>query len=200
MPLRMERASLEEDLAAYTFPVLDLPPEITAEIFVHFLPTYPECPLLNGFSISRAADTDITASPVYEMGPPLHLSGCTENGHSLAIRSITMNAPKFSKVPLPSVPPLMHLKSLILGLDSYDGRPGCVLVQKRVFDALTAPALTHLQISEHFFLYDPLPSITAFLSRSQCLLVSLHVTEARKSVDEYRTIFPLIDIMVDAED
>ncbi|KAJ7707234.1 hypothetical protein B0H16DRAFT_1633707 [Mycena metata] len=36
------------DAAAYTYPVLTLPNEIVAEIFVHFLPVYPETPPMIG--------------------------------------------------------------------------------------------------------------------------------------------------------
>ncbi|KAJ7659273.1 hypothetical protein DFH06DRAFT_438919 [Mycena polygramma] len=46
--LRAEKASVQERLDAYTYPVLTLPNEITSEIFIHFLPIYPLCPPLVG--------------------------------------------------------------------------------------------------------------------------------------------------------
>ncbi|KAJ7245988.1 hypothetical protein C8J57DRAFT_1523864 [Mycena rebaudengoi] len=61
------------------------------------------------------------------------------------------------------------------------------------------PPSSHLTISALFYHYDPLPNVNAFHSRSLCPLVSLHVAEARTSVDRYRAGFPSIDISVDAE-
>nr|GAT50662.1 predicted protein [Mycena chlorophos] len=40
--------SLLESNQAYAYPVLTLPPEIVAEIFLHYLPPYPDCPPLRG--------------------------------------------------------------------------------------------------------------------------------------------------------
>ncbi|KAK6992119.1 F-box domain-containing protein [Favolaschia claudopus] len=42
--LRLEESTIQERLDAYRYPVLTLPNEIVAEIFVHFLPRYPICP------------------------------------------------------------------------------------------------------------------------------------------------------------
>ncbi|KAJ7092775.1 hypothetical protein B0H15DRAFT_832467 [Mycena belliarum] len=41
---KMERYQVQSRLAAYTYPVLTLPPEIVSEIFEYFLPTYPTRP------------------------------------------------------------------------------------------------------------------------------------------------------------
>ncbi|KAJ7439490.1 hypothetical protein FB451DRAFT_1107173 [Mycena latifolia] len=46
--LRQEKDLLQGRLDAYTYPVLTLPNEIVAEIFVHFLPAYPSHPPLVG--------------------------------------------------------------------------------------------------------------------------------------------------------
>ncbi|KAJ6456180.1 hypothetical protein C8R45DRAFT_583350 [Mycena sanguinolenta] len=46
--LRIERAQVQERLDFYKYPVLTLPNEIVAEIFIHFLPNYPHCPSLTG--------------------------------------------------------------------------------------------------------------------------------------------------------
>ncbi|KAJ7507066.1 hypothetical protein B0H11DRAFT_1970080 [Mycena galericulata] len=46
--LQEERDLLQGRLDAYTYPVLTLPNEIVAEIFVHFLPVYPDCPPVLG--------------------------------------------------------------------------------------------------------------------------------------------------------
>ncbi|KAJ7364631.1 hypothetical protein DFH08DRAFT_1017115 [Mycena albidolilacea] len=44
-----ERDLLQNQLDAYQYPVVDkLPPEITSEIFVNFLPPYPACPPASG--------------------------------------------------------------------------------------------------------------------------------------------------------
>ncbi|KAJ7716300.1 hypothetical protein B0H16DRAFT_1801660 [Mycena metata] len=40
--LEAEQETLQDRLDAYTYPVLTLPPEVMSEIFVHFLPVYPE--------------------------------------------------------------------------------------------------------------------------------------------------------------
>ncbi|KAJ7677741.1 hypothetical protein DFH06DRAFT_559536 [Mycena polygramma] len=47
-PLRAERAILQERLNGYKYPVLTVPYEIVAEIFVRCLPVYPLCPPLIG--------------------------------------------------------------------------------------------------------------------------------------------------------
>ncbi|KAJ7087031.1 hypothetical protein C8R43DRAFT_1173909 [Mycena crocata] len=46
--LRMERSSIQGRLSAYKYPVLTLPNEIVSEIFLHFLPAYPDCPTMTG--------------------------------------------------------------------------------------------------------------------------------------------------------
>ncbi|KAK7018500.1 F-box domain-containing protein, partial [Favolaschia claudopus] len=46
--LRLEEATIQERLNAYKYPVLTLPNEIVAEIFLRFLPKYPICPPLAG--------------------------------------------------------------------------------------------------------------------------------------------------------
>ncbi|KAJ7833283.1 hypothetical protein B0H13DRAFT_2111270 [Mycena leptocephala] len=46
--LRSEKASVQQRLDSYRYPVLTLPNEIVSEIFIHFLPIYPSCPPLTG--------------------------------------------------------------------------------------------------------------------------------------------------------
>jgi hypothetical protein len=46
--LQSEKKLVLERLDSYKYPVLTLPNEIIAEIFVHFLPVYPLCPPLTG--------------------------------------------------------------------------------------------------------------------------------------------------------
>ncbi|KAJ6459530.1 hypothetical protein C8R45DRAFT_912960 [Mycena sanguinolenta] len=46
--LRLQRAQVQDKLVSYKYPVLTLPNEIVAEIFIHFLPDYPHCPPLTG--------------------------------------------------------------------------------------------------------------------------------------------------------
>jgi len=46
--LRVERAIAQSRLDSYKYPVLTLPTEIVAEIFVQFLPVYPLCPPSTG--------------------------------------------------------------------------------------------------------------------------------------------------------
>ncbi|KAJ7257016.1 hypothetical protein C8J57DRAFT_1517066 [Mycena rebaudengoi] len=89
-----------------------------------------------------------------------------------------------------AVPPLVHLQSLILRDDNND--PGR---QKLLLDALTTPALEHLTISEHELGHEHISTITAFLSRSNCSLQSLHATQAKLSETAYCTAFPSIPII-----
>jgi hypothetical protein len=46
--LRTEKTLAEKRIDAYNYPVLTLPNEIPSEIFLHFLPNYPNCPPLTG--------------------------------------------------------------------------------------------------------------------------------------------------------
>ncbi|KAJ7748087.1 hypothetical protein B0H16DRAFT_1888552 [Mycena metata] len=46
--LRSQRALVQERLESYKYPVLTLPNEIISEIFVHYIPVYPDCPPLAG--------------------------------------------------------------------------------------------------------------------------------------------------------
>ncbi|KAJ7253962.1 hypothetical protein C8J57DRAFT_1519119 [Mycena rebaudengoi] len=83
--------------------------------------------------------------------------------------------------------------SLILSEQGYWGRG-----TRKLLDALTAPALRHLAISSPTLSFD---IITSFLTRSQCLLESLHVTRCklhpRNGCEEadVRAIFPLIKVV-----
>ncbi|KAJ7256727.1 hypothetical protein C8J57DRAFT_1517363 [Mycena rebaudengoi] len=86
-----------------------------------------------------------------------------------------------------TVPPLIHLESLLL----HD----CRDTQKLLLDALTAPALRQLPISEPELGDEPLSTITAFLSRSRCSLQSLHATHAELPLTAYRAAFPSIPII-----
>ncbi|KAJ7178121.1 hypothetical protein C8R46DRAFT_1075888 [Mycena filopes] len=47
-PLYEESDLLKDRLDSYTYPVLSLPTEVVSEIFVHFLPVYPETPPMIG--------------------------------------------------------------------------------------------------------------------------------------------------------
>ncbi|KAJ7612331.1 hypothetical protein DFH06DRAFT_152013 [Mycena polygramma] len=42
--LKEEKKLVQDRLAAYAYPVLTLPNEITSEVFIHCLPVYPKCP------------------------------------------------------------------------------------------------------------------------------------------------------------
>ncbi|KAJ7258939.1 hypothetical protein C8J57DRAFT_1073442 [Mycena rebaudengoi] len=93
-----------------------------------------------------------------------------------------------------AVPPLIHLDSLILHNWNWLG------IQKLLLNALTAPALRHLAISEYELGDEPLSTITAFLSRSCCSLDSLHITQPiflRTSLHkaDYRAAFPSIKVI-----
>ncbi|KAJ7616768.1 hypothetical protein DFH06DRAFT_1483656 [Mycena polygramma] len=46
--LRTEKTQVQERLDSYRYPVLTLPNELLSEIFVQFLPAYPECPSFTG--------------------------------------------------------------------------------------------------------------------------------------------------------
>ncbi|KAK6992096.1 F-box domain-containing protein [Favolaschia claudopus] len=46
--LRQQKSAVQQRLGAYKYPVLSLPNEIISEIFIRFLPAYPECPPSQG--------------------------------------------------------------------------------------------------------------------------------------------------------
>jgi hypothetical protein len=46
--LQTEKAEVQEQLNSYIYPVLSLPNEIVSEIFIHFLPQYPQSPPFTG--------------------------------------------------------------------------------------------------------------------------------------------------------
>ncbi|KAK7018479.1 hypothetical protein R3P38DRAFT_2982949 [Favolaschia claudopus] len=48
--LRLQQSAVRVRLDAYKYPVLTLPYEIVAEIFLQFLPEYPSCPPLGGLT------------------------------------------------------------------------------------------------------------------------------------------------------
>ncbi|KAJ7280683.1 hypothetical protein C8J57DRAFT_1711726 [Mycena rebaudengoi] len=53
--VRLERPDLQTRLDVYKYPILTLPTEITSEIFVHFLPPYPERPPAIGLHSNLAS-------------------------------------------------------------------------------------------------------------------------------------------------
>ncbi|KAJ7258927.1 hypothetical protein C8J57DRAFT_524224 [Mycena rebaudengoi] len=89
-----------------------------------------------------------------------------------------------------AVPPLIHLESLILRDDHCPPR-----TEKLLLDALTAPVLRHLTISEYELGEEPLSTIATFLSRSCCSLQSLHADKASLSKTAYCVAFPSIQII-----
>ncbi|KAJ7286571.1 hypothetical protein C8J57DRAFT_1664792 [Mycena rebaudengoi] len=86
--------------------------------------------------------------------------------------------------------PLKHLQSLRLG----DLKSSPCPIQRRILDALTAPALRHLQISEQLSVAGGhiLATVAALISRSRCTLVSLQVFHARLPEATYHAAFPSI--------
>ncbi|KAJ7903837.1 hypothetical protein B0H13DRAFT_751030 [Mycena leptocephala] len=46
--LRTEKTEVQERLDSYIYPVLSLPNETVSDIFIHFVPPYPQCPPLTG--------------------------------------------------------------------------------------------------------------------------------------------------------
>ncbi|KAJ7280873.1 hypothetical protein C8J57DRAFT_1174466 [Mycena rebaudengoi] len=48
--LELATKDLQTHVDEYKYPILTLPTEITSEIFVHFLPPYPQCPPATGLS------------------------------------------------------------------------------------------------------------------------------------------------------
>ncbi|KAJ7707230.1 hypothetical protein B0H16DRAFT_1393315, partial [Mycena metata] len=48
LELERENDLLQDRLDAYTYPVLNLPNELVSEIFIHFLPVYPDPPPIIG--------------------------------------------------------------------------------------------------------------------------------------------------------
>ncbi|KAJ7242416.1 hypothetical protein C8J57DRAFT_1557643 [Mycena rebaudengoi] len=84
-----------------------------------------------------------------------------------------------------AVPPLIHLESLVL----RDGN-WLPTTEKLLLDALAAPALRHLAVSERELGDDPISTIATFLSRSRCSHQSLHVAAATLPKTVYCAAFP----------
>ncbi|KAJ7431183.1 hypothetical protein B0H11DRAFT_1942009 [Mycena galericulata] len=87
------------------------------------------------------------------------------------------------------VPPLAHLQSLVLH-SAFDGAAS--LHQIQLLGLLIAPALRYLSVSDCDLTHDPIPAIASFLSRSQCMLESMHVTHAIRRRSIYGAAFPSI--------
>ncbi|KAJ7226189.1 hypothetical protein C8J57DRAFT_206720 [Mycena rebaudengoi] len=85
--------------------------------------------------------------------------------------------------------PLIHLESLILYV--WDG----MAIQKQVLDALTAPMLRHLTISEHSLGEQLVLTLAAFFSRSGCSLETLRVSDSPRQAADYRVLFPAIAVI-----
>ncbi|KAK7014263.1 F-box domain-containing protein [Favolaschia claudopus] len=83
---------------------------------------------------------------------------------------------------------LPRLESLVLEMESYP--------DANFFHALISPALVYLKLPECFLVLDsepdPIASLSSFVSRSQCRLRELHVTETHLHEHAYRDAFPLI--------
>ncbi|KAJ7267764.1 hypothetical protein C8J57DRAFT_1509868 [Mycena rebaudengoi] len=91
-----------------------------------------------------------------------------------------------------SMSPLLHLQSLILSDQAGSRGSGA----RKILDALTAPALRHLAISCPTLEPLSFDFITSFITRSQCLLESLHVTRYERCKEaDVRAIFPLIKVV-----
>ncbi|KAJ7279645.1 hypothetical protein C8J57DRAFT_1175486 [Mycena rebaudengoi] len=90
--------------------------------------------------------------------------------------------------------PLEQLQSLRLGDLKSSPRP----TQRRILDALTTPALRHLQISEQLSAVggDTFSTIAALISRSQCRLVSSQVFHAVLPEASYRAAFPSVPTII----
>ncbi|KAJ7259423.1 hypothetical protein C8J57DRAFT_1185214 [Mycena rebaudengoi] len=113
---------------------------------------------------------------------------------------VNLNSTLWAASATPGVvqPPALHLQSLTL-------RDGDNLLgpQQQLLDALTAPALRHLSISEHELNNEPISIIASFLSRSHCSLDSLHVTHSSLHEADYRAAFPsirAIEVPIDSVD
>nr|GAT46457.1 predicted protein [Mycena chlorophos] len=70
--LRTERAEIQARMESFSFPVLTLPSEITAEIFTHLLPPYPSHP------------------PLFGTGSPTHLLAICRLWRTMALHNPTL--------------------------------------------------------------------------------------------------------------
>ncbi|KAJ7258955.1 hypothetical protein C8J57DRAFT_1515664 [Mycena rebaudengoi] len=87
--------------------------------------------------------------------------------------------------------PLLHLQSLSLVELEFRWRS-----TRKLLDALTAPALRHLTVSDRTL--DPLSfdTIASFITRSQCFLESLHITLCERYEEaDVRALFPSIKVI-----
>jgi hypothetical protein len=94
-----------------------------------------------------------------------------------------------------ALPPLLHLRSLIIRDGAKNWPESPTNPQKFLLDSLTTPALRHLSISEYDLGAEPISTITSLLSRSHCALDALHITNSSLSEADYRVLFPSIKII-----
>ncbi|KAJ7435776.1 hypothetical protein B0H11DRAFT_2207470 [Mycena galericulata] len=89
------------------------------------------------------------------------------------------------------VPPLLHLRWLILTTDFADVDS---VSQMQLLERLTLPALETLRISERSFPIDPVVTICNLLARSGCSVKTLHILidEAAFSLAYYRDGLPSV--------
>ncbi|KAJ6629864.1 hypothetical protein B0H10DRAFT_1211737 [Mycena sp. CBHHK59/15] len=90
---------------------------------------------------------------------------------------------------LSEVPPLMHLRSLVLRNGDSDGAQGA---QMQLLGVLTLPALRRLEIFDEGFDPDSRATLVSLIARSKCLLEELSITKARISESLYREAFPSV--------
>lgn len=78
---------------------------------------------------------------------------------------------------------LAHLETLV---GEILNPPSCILA------SLTLPALRKLQVPEKFVSPDPVETLVAFVSRSDCTLHEVCITDLSMSADKYREALPSI--------
>ncbi|KAJ7073858.1 hypothetical protein C8F01DRAFT_1360624 [Mycena amicta] len=190
--LRNERTEIRQRLDEYTYPVLTLPNEITTEIFVHYLPPYPDHP------------------PLIGLGSPTHLLGICRLWRSIALHSPALwrsmelgdERPGISEQHLEivqnwlqrsgSTPLSLHLVLF------FSGSPQDIPARHSLFQTV----LAHRSRWEYFYFHAPAAQISLISGPSPRLVrmtliqeenvntISLHNTPLLRSVSLWNVGYP----------
>ncbi|KAF7343913.1 F-box domain-containing protein [Mycena venus] len=202
--LRAQRKVVHERLESYKYPVLTLPNEIVSEIFVHFLPIYPDPPPFFG-SLSPTTLTHICrkwrdiAISTPTLWKAIKLSDTVTFEQQIQIYDygsggLTANLVHChlhfwlydnSEVFDPSNITLPCLESLTFN-------PLCDPVTESL-NCFIVPALHTLEIPESLLDTKSIESLKSFIVKSGCSLQDVRITGARRvHKDSYRAVFPSI--------
>ncbi|KAJ7280975.1 hypothetical protein C8J57DRAFT_1220249 [Mycena rebaudengoi] len=199
---RLERQDLQTRLDSYKYPILTLPIEITSEIFVHFLPPYPERPPAIGLSSPHIL------GHIFRSWRELALS-TSRLWQAIELHQGDLPWSQLTTISVMSIREadcvniFQHAAALVqfcchrvIRDDDEDTSPVAPLrsLQSLALEYhYTTPALQHLSISDsRLWGSQTIAKLHALILRSRCTLASLRITRTLESEAFYRAAFPLI--------